>query len=104
MGAAIRETGSILVRAPRDRVFEALRHRLAAEPGVRALDGARLEAERGDRRTTYVLRDAPDGTRVILARTEPALRGLFAGPREELRTAVQAELFQVQRLLGADRP
>lgn len=103
MRVAIRETGSILVRAPRDEVLALLRHKLEHEPGLRVSDN-RLESAREG---TYVLRDAPGGgTRVIHARSLPAPVGVFPRPREELRHAVQADLFQVQRLaeMGREPP
>lgn len=90
---ALRETGSIVLAAPRDRVFETLRARMLQEPGLRTMTAERIESER----KTFVLRDAPGGTRVVLARLAngPALR---AG-RDELRLAVSEELLSLQRLV-----
>lgn len=100
--AQIRETGSIVVSAPRERVFAHLRARMAGEPGLH--EGAdRLDG----RARSFVLRDAPGGTRIIHARSResafvPSWRG-----RDELRAAVAAELFDLQRAVesfDAPRP
>lgn len=102
MVAALRETGSILVRAPRDQVYDLLYRRLAHEPSLRAVPAQRLEAAggSGDRLRTFVLRDEAGGTRVIHARCEPVATSLLKGPNN-LRLAVQAELYQLQNLVQA---
>lgn len=104
MRVALRETGSILVNAPRDQVMDLLRTKMANEPGrVRVMD-TRVQADRpGDRVHTFILRDAPGGTQVIHARSERAPITLFSKPREDLRLAVQAELFEVRHLVEATR-
>jgi hypothetical protein len=89
----LRETGSILVRAPRDQVFEALRTSLRDQPGLRATDASRLQTDVA----TFVLRDAPGGTQVIHARAAPVTLPGSARPREELRASVEFELFQLQK-------
>jgi hypothetical protein len=95
MPPLLRETGSILVRAPRDRVFEALMASMQGEPGLRAEEARRLDTPL----STFVLRDAPGGTQVIHARAAPAA---LAGPRprEELRATLELELFQLQKKFG----
>lgn len=97
MRLPLRETGSILVHAPRARVFELLQRDLATQPApLHATQDERLEAAHAG--LTYVLRDEPGGTRLFHARSRPT--GLLAGqnPRDELRAAVQAELLRVQRM------
>lgn len=101
MRASIRETGSILVNAPRDRVYELLRSRLATEPDLREAPD-RIEAFRpGVGLTTFILRDAPGGTRLIHGRSRDAPMVPTNRPRDELRAAVAAELFDVQRVVEA---
>ena len=96
MKVALRETGSILVNAPRDRVFEVLRRDVAAlGSAVRETPRERIEAGV----STFVLRDAPGGTRVIHARSRPGHLLSPIEPRHELRAAVEAELMRVQRLV-----
>lgn len=92
----LRETGSILVRAPRDQVFEALRADLRGEPTLRAEGARRLET----RLSTFVLRDAPGGTQVIHARQQEASLAAMTRPRQELRAAVEFELFKLQQKFG----
>ena len=100
MKVELRETGSILVHAPRDRVFEVLRRDIAAgAEAVRATPSERLEAGAA----TFVLRDAPGGTRVIHARSRPGFLLSPTEPRHELRAAVEAELLRVQRLVHEHR-
>lgn len=97
MRVPLRETGSILVHAPRDHVFEILRRHLATTPGpLRETPRERLEA--GPR--TFVLRDAPGGTRIIHAASRPATFLPGTGPRDALKAAVEAELLRVQRLVN----
>jgi hypothetical protein len=89
---ALRETGSILVSAPRDRVFEVVRARMQQEPGLRTMTAERIESER----STWVLQDAPDGgTRVVHALVQSAF---LVRPKAELRRAVTDELLAVQKL------
>ncbi len=89
----LRETGSILVKAPREAVFQML----GQQPDLRATSETRLESSS----RTFVLRDAPGGTQVIHARTE---RSLNFQRRTDLRIAVEAELFRLQRLAEAHAP
>lgn len=99
MRVPLRETGSIVLQAPRDEVSDLLERQLGREPGFRR-SAQRIEAGRGDEMQTFVLFDAPEGrTRVVHARTEKATFGNLNRPREELREAVEAELFRLQRML-----
>ena len=94
MRAALRETGSILVPAPRDRVFEAIRASMEGEPGLRAEGSRRVESPF----STFVLRDAPGGaTEVIHARRESLTLGASRRPREELRAQVELDLFKLRQ-------
>jgi hypothetical protein len=96
MQVALRETGSIVVNAPRERVFEVLQRDMASmAAAVRATPAERLESGP----STFVLRDAPGGTRVIHARSRPGYLLSPSEPRHELRAAVEAELLRVQRLV-----
>lgn len=91
---ALRETGSIVVPAPRDRVFAVLAQRMAREPGLRTVFDERIES----RRKTFVLSDdLGGGTRVVMARIEEK-PGLPAA-REDLRLAVSEELLSLQKLV-----
>lgn len=91
MRAPLRETGSILVPAPRDRVFEALAAEFASASAVRVEPGERVEAGL----STFVLKDAPGGaTQVIHARAAPTNYAKL-GAREELRAQVDFELFSL---------
>lgn len=94
----LRETGSIHLDAPRERVYEVLAQRLAREPGVRASHD-RLESTRRDGVSTFILKEDARGTRVIHARTGRA--ALSLRPREGLRQEVEAELVRLQRLVDA---
>ena len=98
MRLAVRETGSILVQAPRERVFEVLRRELAHAPDLRATPSERLEARRAGEASTFVLRDAPGGTRLFHARTREHPILPRQSSRDKLRAAVEAELLRVQRL------
>jgi hypothetical protein len=93
MRVALRETGSILVKAPADRVFEVLKASMQGEPQLRAEGERRIESSL----STFVLRDAPGGTQVIHARREDATLGAMRRPREELRAQVELELFRLQQ-------
>lgn len=95
----LRETGSILVTAPRDRVYEILRREMTDQPGLRDQPGHRLDAEAAGGARTWVLRDEAGGTRVIHARSRSATILPAAGPRDELRAAVEAELLRVRRMV-----
>lgn len=92
MRLPLRETGSILLHAPRERVYALLRRDMADAPGLRATPAHRLEAAHEG--ATYVLRDEGAGTRLFHARSR---EGVFLS-RDELRAAVHAELLRVQRL------
>lgn len=94
MRAPLRETGSILVRARKDVVLDILQRHVGGGALVRP---DRLEA----RGATYVVRDLGDDTHVFHARHGE--NGLAPGRRGELRLAVQAELYQLQRLVEAAR-
>lgn len=89
----LRETGSILVRAPRHQVFEAIKASMQDEPGLQAEAARRLETPF----STFVLRDAPGGTEVIHARCEDLAFNATRRPRDELRAQVEMELFELQR-------
>lgn len=89
-----RETGSIVVNAPRERVFDVLHERLlATDPGLHSVAAQRIES----RLRTFVLQDAPHGTgtRIVLGRTAPTLRAR----RDELRRDVASELLALQKLV-----
>jgi len=90
----LRETGSIMVRAPRERVYEVLAASFQGEPRLRVEPGERVEAGF----STFVLQDAPGGgTKVIHARSaEATLPQLGPRPREALRAQVELELFDLQ--------
>lgn len=94
MRAPMRETGSIHVRARRDVVLDILQRHVGRGALVRP---DRLEA----RGSTYVLRESAEGTHIFHAREED--KTLALRRRDELRLAVQADLFQVQRLVEASR-
>lgn len=100
-----RETGSILLPAPRERVFELLRDAVDPDGQARTTGDERLVLQhRHGGASTFVLRDEPGGrTRLIGARTAaPGLPSLFTH-ETRLREAVEADLFRVQRLVDADR-
>lgn len=98
MRLALRETGSILVHAPRSRVFEVLRREMAAEPGLRETPSERIESHGAFEESTFVLRDAPGGTRLYHSRSRGQPFIPHQGSRDKLRAAVEAELLRVQRL------
>lgn len=89
----LRETGSISLSAPRDRVFAVLQERMRLEPGVRTVRNDRIESLR----TTFVLRDESGGTRVVMARLESG--PMFPATRDDLRSAVSQELLTLQKLV-----
>jgi hypothetical protein len=88
----LRETGSIVVPAPRDRVYAIIAERMASEPGLRTVFDERIES----RRKTFVLSDDVGGTRVVMARTEE--KPVLAAARDDLRLAVSEELLSLQKL------
>lgn len=100
MRVPLRETGSILVRAREDEVLDILRRQLGDAALVAP---GRLESARGRTVATYVVRKDAGGTRVVHARSEDAPVALGRAPREELRRQVEADLFQLQRLVDATR-
>lgn len=92
---ALRETGSILVSAPRDLVFEVVRRRMQGEPGLRVEDDRISTA-----RSTWVVREAADGTtRVTHALVEPT----FLVRPADLRRTVSEDLLAVQKLASLER-
>ena len=91
MRVEVRETGSILVKAPKDDVLDVLQRVVQGGALVRP---DRLVASG----STYVVRDAAEGTQVFHMRSESAAVAIAAREREELRRAVQADLFQLQRV------
>lgn len=94
---ALRETGSILVHAPRDRVFEVVRARMQGEPGLHTVGAERLESER----STFVLRDVPGGTKVVGARiVEPTF---LIRPSAERPRELSDELLAIQKLVQMER-
>lgn len=90
MRVAAREVGSVVVPASREVVMDTLRRSVEGAAQT-APDRLRAPA------STYVLREAPGGTQIILARREsiPALR---QARRDELRRMVESDLFRLQRL------
>jgi hypothetical protein len=98
-----RETGSVVLSAPRERVLEILCEGVDPRASVQVEGVDRLVVDgRDGARSTFVLRDEPGGgTRLIHARAEaPSLRTLFQ-PESRLREAIEADLFRIQRLVGA---
>lgn len=91
MRVHLRETGSILVRARKDEVLDILQTVVKNGAIVRPdrLEGAG---------STYVVQEAPEGTRVIHMRSESAAVAMASREREVLRRAVQSDLFQLQRV------
>lgn len=94
MRVRLRETGSILVKARKDEVLDMLQ---AVVKGGALVRPDRLEG----RGSTYVVREAPDGTRVIHMRSEDAAVAMASREREVLRRAVESDLFQLQRVFEA---
>lgn len=99
-----RETGSVVLPAPRERVFQILREQVDPAARTEAEGVERLVVEHRGARSTFVLRDAPNGhTRLVHARaTRPGLAGLLT-PEGRLREAVEADLFRVRCLVDAER-
>lgn len=84
----LRETASIVLAAPRERVALAL-----AQRDAHLVAEGRYETAEG----TFVLQDAPGGTRLVHARTRGGLP--LPKPREALRQKVEAELHLVRHLV-----
>lgn len=91
MRLELRETGSIRVSAGKDRVLDVLQRHVRDA----AMRGDRVESP--DR--TYVVREMADGTHVFHARRGSVPVTASAREREALRTAVQADLFELRRVL-----
>jgi hypothetical protein len=91
MRVQVRETGSILVQARKSEVLDVLRRTME--------DGALVAPDRLEAAgSTYIVREGPAGTRVIHARNEMAPMTLVARERDELRRAVEADLFRLRGL------
>lgn len=91
MRVQLRETGSILVQAGKDEVMDVLRRNLV-EAAIVSND--RIEGHG----RTYIVREGSRGTQVIAARRGSAPVRLATKDREELRRAVESDLFRLQRL------
>lgn len=97
-----RETGSIVVDVPRERVEAVLSRWMDTDPSVRRVSPERFEVLAPNAGlSTFIVRDDGSRTRVIHARTSPmqVSRGLRA--REALRGQVEEELARVERLVRA---
>lgn len=93
-----RETGSVVVSAERELVFAVLRDRFDPDALLETEGDDRLEMVRGGERATFVLRAVPGGTQVVGSRAQrPGLKSFLGGP-DQLRVAVQADLFRIRRL------
>lgn len=91
MRLEVRETGSVLVKAGKDDVIDVLRRAMK--------DGTFVGPDRlVGSGSTYVVREAPDGTQVFHMRSESAAVAIAGRERETLRRAVQADLFELQRV------
>lgn len=97
-----RETGSILLAAPREQVFEFLLTQAGPASHARVEGSDRLEVRDKGMRSTFVLRDeAGGGTRLYHARSQrPGLREWLAP--ESLRESVESDLLRIQRLVERD--
>lgn len=91
MRLELRETGSIRVSARKDRVLEVLQRHLRDG----AMRGDRIESPGN----TYVVRENEDGTDVFHARRESVPVTATSRDRDALRQAVQADLFELRRVL-----
>ncbi len=90
MPLEVRETGSIIVPARKDEVLGVLGQIIGS--------GARVGPDRFESfGSTYVLRERGDATQIIHARSESTPMALAHREREELRRAVQSDLFDLQR-------
>lgn len=89
MRVPLRETGSIVLHARKDEVLDVLRR--SAQGALVAPD--RIESDG----STYIVREARAGTQVIHARQASAAIALATREREELRRAVESDLFRLQR-------
>ena len=102
LGMHWRETGSVLVDAPQERVFEVLARWMETDPQARVVSPQRLESDApGDGLSTFILRSDGSRTRVIHARAAPMAVSKSMRAREELREKVEEELQRVQRLVAA---
>ena len=91
MRVEVKETASILVKARKGDVLDVLQRVVK--------DGSLVTPDRlVGRGSTYVLRDAPDGTQVFHMRSGSAAVPVASRERESLRREVQADLFELQRL------
>lgn len=91
MRVQLRETGSILVPAHKDEVMEVLQRTLQ--------DGALTAPDRIEGRGgTYILREGRRGTQVIHALQGTASVPLATRGREDLRRAVESDLFRLKQL------
>lgn len=94
-----RETGSIRLHAPRERVQHVLARWMETDPHARLVAPDRFEsADEARRVSTFILREEGDATRVIHAKSAPMALGRGRPP---LREEVEAELAQVERLVQA---
>jgi len=91
MRVELRETGSIRVNARKERVLEVLQGHVLGG----AMHGDRIESASN----TYVVRESAGGTQVFHLRRESAPVALAGRDREALRQAVQADLFELARVL-----
>lgn len=91
MRVELRETGSIRVSAAKDDVLDLLRRNLRSS----AVRGDRVEAPG----VAYVVREHVDGTQVIQVRHESAPVATATRDRAALCTAVEADLYELQRAL-----
>lgn len=80
----LRETGSVEIPASPGEV-----EALLLQQGAKRAGEHRLEAKR----STWVLQETREGTRVIHARTTPLL---FAQP-DDLKRSVQSDLFELRK-------
>lgn len=96
MRVEVRETGSILVKARKDDVLDVLRRVVK--------DGSFVGPDRlVGAGSTYVVREAADGTQVFHMRSGSASVPVSARERETLRREVQSDLFQLQRVFDVKR-
>lgn len=91
MRLELRETGSIRVNARKDLVLEVLQRHVRDG----AMRGDRIESPGN----TYVVRESDAGTEVFHARRENVPVTATGRDREALRQAVQADLFELRRVL-----
>jgi len=114
MPAALRETGSITIRAPQRRVYELLRDMVTAEGGTTTTRDGRIEVTDSievndrieaklsrERHRTFVVRSHGDATQVIVSDTARNPSLFNRGARETLKQDLATELFEVRRLFEA---